>query len=192
MHLLLAAILFAFWCLVQVLESRFGRPKTWPERCLLVVVFAVPALGLLYRLYPSLFSGPMADVDPAIVPIWLDRVIEMKDIMPNSQESLGEFIFYLGQGLIALPYLLWKLWREREDPAWNAWLGLAVTIAFFWPVATMHVRFSSFAEVLFIIVLAEFIDRALQATEAYRNMVVRALSKSAADLPRLGGRGRHR
>ena len=179
-HLLLAAELLAFWCLIQVLETRTGRPKNAPEGCLLMAAYGAPALGLLFLLYPSFFSGPMVDVDPYIIPVWLDKVTEMKGILPKSQESLGEFIFYLGQGLIALPFVVWKLWRERESPAWLAWLGLAVTILLFWPVATLHVRFSSFAEVLFIIVLADLIDRVIEATEAYHNMVLRVLSKSAA------------
>ena len=39
-----------------------------------MAAYGVPALGLLYLLYPSFFSGPMVEVDPTIIPIWLDKV----------------------------------------------------------------------------------------------------------------------
>lgn len=178
-HVLLAGLLLAFWCGILVLQSLIGRPKNRIEAIALSVLFALFAGAVLYRYYRGFFDGPMANVNPEIIPIWLDKVVEMKDILPRSRESLGEFIFYLGQGLVAVPYLLWRLWNKREDPAWFAWLGLAVAIAIYWPVATLHVRFSSFTEVLFVLVLADMIDRMLLALEANTNLVLRVLGKSA-------------
>lgn len=179
-HVLFAGLLLAFWCGILVLQGLIGRPKNHLEAIALAVLFAVFAAAVYYRYYRGFFGGPMVKVNPEIVTIWLDRVVEMKPIVPRSLVSLGEFIFYLGQGLIALPYLLWKLWKEREDPAWMAWFGLCVAIVIYWPVATLHVRFSSFTEVLFIIVLADLVDRMLIAIESNQNLVFRVLGKSAA------------
>ena len=179
-HLLIAVLLLAFWSGILLLERSFGRPKTWPEALGLAALFGLVAAGAIYRCYPGFFGGPMVDVNPAIVHIWLDKVSEMKGILPTTQYSLGKFIFYLGQGLVALPFLVWKLWKERDDPAYMAWMGLTVAVLLYWPVATLHVRFSSFAEVLFVLVLAELIDRILRALEDCRGMLPRVLGKSAA------------
>jgi len=179
-HVLLAVVLLAFWGGILLLEQVFQRPRYQLEAVALTVLFGVLAVVGIYAIFPGFFAGPMVDVNPAIVHIWLDKVREMKGVVPKTSYSLGEFVFYLGQGLVALPYLLWKLHKEREDPAWMAWLGLVVAIGVYWPVATLHVRFSAFAEVLFVIVLADLVDRLLLVIEDYRRLLPRVLGKSAA------------
>ena len=126
----------------------------------MTVIFAIPALGADLPTLPELLQRPhgrrrprhRADLarschrnegDRAQVPGKPGRV----HLLPGP-----------GSDRPAIPALE-ALEASARIPAWNAWLGLAVAILFFWPVATLHVRFSSFAEVLFIIVLAEFIDR---------------------------------
>src|SRR3546814_20063987 len=67
----------------------------------------------------------MADVDPRIVPIWLDRVQEMRPLVPSDRSSLGSFLFYLGGVVLVTPFFLKILVEERDSPRFFAFPFLA-------------------------------------------------------------------
>jgi hypothetical protein len=64
-------------------------------------------------------------------------------------------------GLVALPFLAFLIITERDRADWFAWCGLAFAVLIFWPIAILHVRFATFAEIVFIIAVAELLDRVL-------------------------------
>lgn len=159
--LVLVCILL-FWRAAESFENRSATGTGVIGRSLLGL-FGVAAAGLLVNsIYPLFFVGPMAGVDPRIVPIWLDRVLEMRPVVPQDRTSLGNFIFYFGSGLIAVPFFLVLLFREvRTSRFWTlAFVGFACLLL--WPLAIKHLRFAGYAEAAFIMAFAVVFDRFLQ------------------------------
>src|SRR3546814_4573337 len=86
----------------------------------------------------------MADVDPRIVPIWLDRVQEMRPLVPSDRSSLGSFLFYLGGVVLVTPFFLKILVEERDSPRFFALLFIAAGPFEQWPMQRGFDRFYGF------------------------------------------------
>ena len=174
--LLIAMLLTAFWFsagidgLSRFTDTVFGR-----------VLFAgagtVIAATIIYVTIPKFFAGPMADVDPRIGPIWLDWVLEMRDLIPDDRESLGELIIYLGHAALALPFLVWRIWREDDITARLPWIAILFTALAFGLVALFHVRFASYAQIAFVFGLAGLVDMVFTAAAATKNDLLRGLQR---------------
>jgi hypothetical protein len=176
-HLLLGGELFGFWAFVHlVLEGRGAAAVSrLSGRVAVALSGAVLAAGSLALFFASFFAGPMADVDPRVVPIWLDKVLEMRDLIPRDRKSLGDAIVYLGHLAIALPFLFWLIKRAQGIGARLPWIVLALAIAAFGLTAFLHLRFAAFAEVLILFAVAVFIDTAFAAAGSIRSDVQRGL-----------------
>jgi hypothetical protein len=172
---LLAAGVLLFWRIVETIEGRSRRDLGFLRRVSLGVV-GVGAIALLITgVYPLFFAGPMADVDPRIVPIWLDRVLEMRPLIPTDRPNLGRFVFYLGGGvLVALPFL--KILREeRGSPRFYPYLFIAFACLLLSLVSVNHMRFSGYAEAAFVVAFAVVLDRLLQWTGRVDNDLARGV-----------------
>src|SRR3546814_6347839 len=86
---LLAVAVLLFCRIVKTFEIRRSGASRFLGRACLGTVGAGAIVLLLASTYPLFFAGPMADVDPRIVPIWLDRVQEMRPLVPSDRSSLG-------------------------------------------------------------------------------------------------------
>lgn len=161
-HLVFAVSVLLFWRAVETLEAREAARSRFVSRALLGA-FGVSAVGILViGVYPLFLAGPMADVDPRIVPIWLDRVLEMRPLVPRDRHTLGSFIFYLGGVILVTPLFLLMLLQERGSPRFFAYLFVAVSCVLLGTVAFHHMRFSGYAEFACLVALAIVLDRFLQ------------------------------
>ena len=178
-HFYLAVLLLVFWLVLEALYRRLDF-STLTSRLLLAAVIALLLLVLLRLTVPGFFESPLGQVDPRIVPLWLNLVTEMGNLIPSDRETLGKLITYMGHGIIALPYLGYRIWREKEMEARLPWAGLGLAALAFGVIAVLHVRFASFAEVIFIFALAGFIDSSFEAAEPIKNLFTRSLVRSLA------------
>lgn len=178
-HLLLAGELFIFWMLVCGLIERRGAGVAGrlPGRLAIATAGAILALAPLALFFAPFFAGPMADVDPRVQPIWLDKVLEMRDLIPRDRKSLGDAIVYLGHLAVALPFLLWRIRTIEGIGPRLPWVVLTIAIVVFALAAFAHLRFAAFAEVLILFAVALFIDNAFAAAGAIRSDVRRGLAR---------------
>lgn len=158
---LLAVAALLFWRTVETFENRSGRASRFLGRVCLTVVGSGAIVLLIASVYPLFFAGPMAGVDPRIVPIWLDRVQEMRSLMPSDRSSLGTLLFYLGGVALVLPFFLKILLEERGSPLFFPLLSIFIACVLFTPVAIGHMRFSGYAELAAGFALAVVLDRFL-------------------------------
>ncbi|WP_299622793.1 hypothetical protein [Pelagibius sp.] len=172
---LVAACILVFWRTAETYENRSLR-GTGPLGRLLLGLFGVAATALLINsAYPLFFAGPMAGVDPRIVPIWLDRVLEMRAVVPQDRESIGTFIFYFGSGLLVLPFFAKILLQERHSGRFWTLAFVAFACLILWAVAVRHIRFSAYAEAAFIMAFAVVFDRFLLWSHAIHDDLRRGL-----------------
>ncbi|MGF1629418.1 MAG: hypothetical protein ACFCUT_08110 [Kiloniellaceae bacterium] len=172
---LFAVSVLLFWRTVETLQNRALHPSRFFGRAVLGVAGAA-ALGLLFATtYPTFFSGPMAEVDPRILPIWLDRVLEMRPLVPTDRKSLGDFVFYLGGIALIAPLFLMGLIAQRGSSRFFALLFIAIACLLLTAAAVQHMRFSVYAETAFVIAFAVILDRFLHWSGRLGNDLLRGL-----------------
>ena len=184
-HLLIAALLLVFWGAV-VAAQRWRRHPAAPShrpsirslaRFSTVGLGGLLAIAALYLVFPKFFSGSLVDVDPRIFPIWLDHVVEVQSIFPDSRKTLSKFIVYLGLAPICVPFLIWMLVKEREGALWLGWLFIGIALALLLAVSIRYVRFAPYAEILSVIVAAEVLRRLLTWTAGFRRDLAGAATR---------------
>jgi hypothetical protein len=178
LHAALAGIVLIYWLAAALLERRTARPATPPGRALALVAYGAAAGLALIVADPLFLAGPLAAVDPRIAGIWLDHVVEMAPVLPDSIAGAGRFAFYFGLGLFAFPFLLWTVLGKRRAPAWLGWCFLLLAIAVFWPLAVAHVRFAPYAELLLAMAATGLAERLIARTATMSGEVRRGLIRA--------------
>ncbi len=179
-HLAASLAALGIWAVALQQDRGLGQSGLTWQRLAFLLLGGLGTAAALQILFPAFFTGPMANVDPRILPIWLGQVTEMRAVLPIGRVGIGEFIYYFGSGLLVAPLLLYMLWHERADARWLSWLFLACAIVLFWLVAVRHIRFAPYAELLFVVPLAELFERVLARADTIASEVKRGLLRGTA------------
>lgn len=165
-HVSVGTLALSYWALVMLMEAWHGALRSVGGRGLSAAIGAAAGAGAMDLLYPGFFGGPMAEVDPRIVALWLARVEEFQPLlMPVSLVGLGRFLAYLGATVVCVPFLGWVLAREGDDARWPGWLYVTAGFAVFVPVALQRARFATYAEILMAITMMALLGRLLRRIE---------------------------
>jgi len=174
-HFFIAVAVLLFWRVIESLESWKGHePKPFGRIGATLLGTAAAAL-LVKAAYPLFFAGPMVEVDPRILPIWLDRVLEMRPLVPRDRESLGNYLFYLGGVTLVTPFFLAILYAERRTTHLFSHLFVAACCLLLTLVAVQHMRFSGYAEIAFVMAFAVVLDRFLNWSANISSDLVRGM-----------------
>ncbi len=174
-HFLIGVCVLLFWRAAEVYENLHGRGSYLPGRTVLVVIGMAAAALLVNVLYPLFFTGPMGEVDPRIRSIWLDHVTEMSPVVPQDRDSLGKFILYLGAGLLVIPLLAKQIFDSYGSARFWPLFFIAFAGSGLWAVATLHVRFSGYAEIAFVLGFAAVLDGFLRWSGHIANDLLRGI-----------------
>ena len=164
-HLAVFAAILAFWRVI-------GNMDTWsltekPENRLTIGLFgALFVLTAIYALYPKFFAGPYAAVDTRVVEVWFKNTAEVRSLInaDNPLKSIRELLFLLGQGILAVPMLIWLL---RNDPdRHRQWVFVALCLAVFLPLSIYQARWATYAELMLILPYTALILAVLDRLEA--------------------------
>lgn len=175
----LAVSLLLFWRAVETYETRGGAASRFVGRAALSILGAGAVALLTAVVFPLFFNGPMAEVDPRLAPLWMDRVLEMLPLLPTDRHSLGRFVFYLGGVLlIALP-LLKILTESRGTSRFFPLVFIALACLLFTAAGMKHMRFSGYAEITFVLGFAVVLDCFLQWSGRIGNDLLRGLLRGS-------------
>ena len=172
---LLAVSIMLFWRMAESFENSGGRPSHFLGRAALAVVGVGAVALLLSSVFPLFLAGPMAGVDPRILPIWLDRVLEMRPLVPTDRQSLGRFILYLGGIVLITPFFLKALIESRRSERFFPLVFVAVACLLLTAAAVQHQRFAGYAETAFVFAFAVVLDRVLKLTGQIGSDLLRGL-----------------
>lgn len=89
--------------------SRINSENT-KTRLMWAISLLIPAAAAIWLVYPLFFHGPMALVNPAIVPIWLNKVSEVQPLHLSGYYFL---VTYLGSAGLVLIYNIY-LWKKKK------------------------------------------------------------------------------
>lgn len=175
----LAVAVLLFWRGIETFENRRNRASHFFGRALLGTLGIGAVTLLLGSAYPLFFAGPTVGVDPRILPIWLDRVQEMRPLIPEDRHSLGNFVFYLGGVALIMPFFLKILVGARPSGRFFTYLFIALACLLLTAAAVRHMRFSGYAEIAFVFAFAVVLDRFLHRTERIGNDLLRGLLRGS-------------
>jgi hypothetical protein len=171
----LAVAVLLFWRGIETFENRRNRASRFFGRAMLGTLGCGAMLLLLGSAFPLFFAGPMAGVDPRILPIWLDRVQEMRPLIPQDRHTLGTFLFYLGGVALIMPFFLKILAEARTSGRFFTYLFIALACLLLSAAAVRNMRFSGYAEIAFVFAFAVVLDRFLRWTGRIGNDLLRGL-----------------
>lgn len=165
-HGTLGVLAVGFWGSVRLVERWRGGGQRAASRVVIATLGVFGVAAAMRVLYPDFFAGPNADLDPRIVPIWYDRIVEVQPLLlPRDAVSLGRFIAYLGATLVCVPFLARLLTRERDDVRWPGWIYLATALVVFLPPALAMARLAIYAELVLAITIVALLGRMLPRVE---------------------------
>ncbi|MEJ1157238.1 hypothetical protein [Prosthecomicrobium sp. N25] len=102
------------------------------------------ALAAVIASAPACLAGPYAEVDPRIVPIWLDLVAEARNVRQLAVEAPAELLRYFAVPLLALAVTL-LAWRRAGAPDRFAWALVAAVLAVSVALSAWQVRAAIFS-----------------------------------------------
>lgn len=166
-HLVLAILVLIFWAGVNVTND-YLNSKTILTRLAVASVGALITIAVLLLLYPRVYLGPMADVDPYI----RDNIKNIAEFV--SIKDIPHFLYYIGGILFALPWLIYLVYKHRQDVQIWAWVFLAITMLIYLPLSVDTTRLSVYTGVFISIVLADLVTHA----DRYINLRFQGLTRT--------------
>lgn len=113
-------------------------------------------LGLvLWVIFPVFYQGPMAEVNKAIYPIWLNKVSETQSLWTT---ELSNRIIIIGQTSLFVMYLIYLVASKRFQSQLTFLLPLICGFVIFLPLTVYMIRMSYYFEIIIILLLAVFLD----------------------------------
>ncbi|MDR3493906.1 MAG: hypothetical protein P4L82_04835 [Ancalomicrobiaceae bacterium] len=112
-----------------------------------LAALGVVALGVIATINPLCLKGPYAEVDPRLIPLWLDHVTEARTIFRVAHDSISQLIAYYLAPAIALAASISALARA-ERGARPGWILLVACLATAIAVSMWQLRGATFASVL--------------------------------------------
>jgi hypothetical protein len=132
---------------------------------------AVLLAGGLSIPFPGLIRGPLVDVDPRIVPIWLDHVAEYVTLLESGPRVL---VMGIGSLVFALPGA-WMAYRAGDDrPRW-AWGLILGALGWFAFLGLVHgTRWAYYVSLIAPIPYSWLAARVFVRARAARSTLVKA------------------
>ncbi|MDR3376431.1 MAG: hypothetical protein P4L98_22130 [Ancalomicrobiaceae bacterium] len=112
-----------------------------------LAVLGIVALGVVAIVNPTCLKGPYAQVDPRLIPLWLNLVTEARSVFQVAHDSISQVIAFYLAPIIALAATIRALARA-ERTARPGWLMTLACLATAIAVSLWQLRGSTFASVL--------------------------------------------
>jgi hypothetical protein len=152
-HATLGALVLAGFALLHGI-GRLRPWRGWFERALAGGACGALVLGVWYGLFPEIGRGPMVDYDPEIVALIFAATAEY---VPGY--TLDRFPVTLGATVLGSPWLVWRLWRERNGSTRWAWIHLALCVAFYGAITAAWGRWGIYAGLFPCVALGDMVLR---------------------------------
>ena len=150
------------WLGIWFLGEKKLLGNTPLTRTVLGMVGGSALVVLMWLVFPKFFQGPLVEVDPRVMTLVWNRVIETQPLFSTDHWQFGRLIFYLGIAAPGIPYLAWLVWSETDpDKRWF-WGMIALGVLVYLPLTLKEVRWVPYAEVWMIFPYAHLTVRILR------------------------------
>ncbi|MHC4457500.1 MAG: hypothetical protein ACYS0I_10495 [Planctomycetota bacterium] len=107
-------------------------------------------------LFPKLYNGPFANVDPRIITVWFNKTKEVQPLI-SSSVPLGISVQLIGSAIVSFSFLAYMLFRRKDTVNRNAWMCIAVSAVLLFSISLYQVRWGIYPCALFSIVMTELL-----------------------------------
>ncbi|MHC4951475.1 MAG: hypothetical protein ACYTEU_10900, partial [Planctomycetota bacterium] len=170
----LFGLIALFWVVASVFESRTPLLRNRTGRIVCCVLGGLGVALAMRLLFPAFYKGPMADVDPRIIPILFNKIKEVQPLMSNSS-FLGMAVQVIGSAVVSFILLVYLFLQNAEKAKRSGWVCIAVLAVAFVSIALYQLRWAVYAQTLLCIVMTELLCRILQWRKDQGNKLMRAL-----------------
>lgn len=178
-HVVLMSLIALFWTLAVALEDR-GVWVTRPAaRFFVAVAGAVAAVGVAGLAFPGLLAGPFADLDPRVVPVFLNVVEQSRPLITDNPETWKNAVYYLGPIVLGFPYLLHRLSRADAESR-ELWLYLAGAMVLFLALTFYQLRWATYLDLLLVFPVTGLLVALLEWMNRHLALPWRALARAMA------------
>ncbi|MEE9545006.1 MAG: hypothetical protein V3V55_05370, partial [Rhodospirillales bacterium] len=144
-------------------------------RRLLAALAGVGAIAwAMWLLYPKILLGPLGQFDPALIYLF-DDISEFGPI-----EDVPRLLLYLGGGVFAAPWVVWRAKEEWNRPHRWPWLLIAGGLFVYLAFAVNWARGSLYAGIFIAVVVADLVGRADEIVATRLAGAARVLALTAA------------
>ncbi len=163
-HLFVFATVAVFWLVAEVVERHWALCAGAAGRAAMAFVGVAAAAGVVWLVFPKFFGGPLVDVDPRLMSVSFDVIAEMEPlVLPDKPlRSLRRIVLFVGPALLAVPFLVHLLLRGPPEER-RVWMGVALGLALFLPLAFYQLRVVPYAEFLLMLPYTALMMRLLGA-----------------------------
>jgi len=160
-------VVFIIMTVVLLMASKLDKKNTRLSRVFNLAAAGVVGLALLATVYPSFLKGPFAEVNPSIIPIWLEHVVEVQPLISPNFVGAGNFIMYMGLSMVSLLWFI-LIKKNRQLLLSSKWLLIEIGMILFGLLTLYQIRWLTYYTILslplivvFISWILEFINRSI-------------------------------
>ena len=167
-----------FWIIVSAFNRYTGLfQKATSRLSFSLVGIAIVAIAILL-FFPKFYDGPYANVDPRIIPIWLDKVSELQPLLSKSA-SLAIPVQLIASAIVCFPFLFYLLLRGTSVANWKGWIYISLSLLVLILVSLFYqIRWSAYAQVLLSIIMTEIMSRVLIWRKRQKGVLWKVLRES--------------
>jgi hypothetical protein len=149
----------------DLLRGRAGRLAA-------LVLAAAAAAGIIWLLFPGFYRGPLADVDPRAISLWLRRNEELQPLLSRGNVSAVPVI---GALILCVPFLFaWTVRRDRRA----MWAYVSASLLVFVLLSFQERRWTAYAQTVLVLPLAQLLVHARTWMDTRLRGWVKTLLKS--------------
>ncbi len=148
---------------LMFLSARFFSAVPFRARLGVVAGNGAAVLGAAILLAPQCLGNPLADLDPLLVTLWLDKVTEAQSFFATIRLEPATAGGFYAVGFFAAVVCLVRVLRDDRAEAHAVMLAL---IAVSWAVAFIQVRGAIFANLLAVLPLSLLVAELRQRSNA--------------------------
>jgi len=174
-HFSLFGVIALLWIAISVLNRHTRVFRTGTNR-LLSIPMCVSFLALaMLLLFPRFYQGPFADMDPRLVPIWLQRVSEAIPLISKS-DSLIVLVQLVASIVVSLPFFAYLLFRRDQGREHGGWVYIFLAVVLFGSVAIFqYARWAYYAQTVIVVPMTGLMNRVLAWRQIQKNELLKAI-----------------
>jgi len=156
-HVALMVLIWSYWLGAYLLPATLFN--TVGKRLGYCVVWGLGIVGCMVWVFPKFFYGPMVDIDPQVMGLMWSKIHQVQSLLGEEGHEVGPFIFWLGNGVLAVPYAIWLLWEETDYARRVFWGLILLGLGAFIPLTFYQIRWAGYAEIFLLFPYAAFLFR---------------------------------
>lgn len=158
---------------LMYLSARFASHWSWRGRIAVVGANGVVVMLAALVLAPQCLGNPLANLDPLLITLWLDKVTEAQPFLAVMQAQPATAGGFYAAGLFAIAVCLMRVMRDDRAQEHAVLLALVLVC---WGVALVQVRGAAFANLLSAIPLSLLIAELRRRSNAEPENVASGLA----------------